>query len=193
MGLLEELEQIWHEVGDVKTIEALRPGLSEAEVRARTAHLPAPLPPEAVIWFGWHDGGEAGQGYGPRIGSSHMEFFTLEHALKQYAFLCDFAKELAVEFDGSLADAGWDPSWFPLFQSMSGAVGGIDCSVSTGRDAPIRVVAPSDGDKDTIDAASLSDVVCGWIDMYRTGTAQWRDGQWHQDFATTPRSMWDLW
>lgn len=197
LTLLRDLEQIWREVGDVKTLSALRPGLSEEEVRARTAHLPAPLPPEAVVWFGWHDGGEAGQGYGPRIGSSHMEFLTLGKALRQYAWLCDFAADFAAEYGDredrpSLADAGWDPRWFPLFQSMSGSVAGIDCSVND-EAAPIRVVAPSDLDKSAIDAPSLADVVAGWIEMYRTGAAQWRDGKWDQDFSRTPRRMWDLW
>jgi cell wall assembly regulator SMI1 len=197
LTLLRDLEQIWREVGDVRTLAALRPGLSEAEVRARTAHLPAPLPPEAVVWFGWHDGGEAGQGYGPRIGSSHMEFLTLEMALRQYAYQCDFAADFAAEYGDhedrpSLADAGWDPHWFPLFMSMSGSVAGIECSVND-EAAPIRVVAPSDTDKSAIDAPSLSDVVAGWIEMYRTGAAQWRDGKWDQDFSRTPRRMWNLW
>ena len=37
MGLLEEVEQIWREVGDVKTIEALRRDTSQASVRRPTS------------------------------------------------------------------------------------------------------------------------------------------------------------
>ncbi len=52
---LERLQRGFEDRGRAVTGQ-LRPGLDEAELRRRCAWFPAPLPPEIVALYGWHNG-----------------------------------------------------------------------------------------------------------------------------------------
>ena len=179
--LIGELEGVWVEVGDSATLDRLRPGLPPEVIRSTTAGLPLTLPDEAVAWFAWHDGGETDAGSGPPIGASFMEFFTLDWAINTYRWKAEFAAETAFRYTCTKAEAGWDPAWFPLFAGSNGTTAAIDCSVGPGQAAPIRMVGKGDEDPERIDFDSLSDLLAGWIRLYRVGAYEWCDGTWQVD------------
>ena len=119
-GLLRQLEEIWREAGDDATLAALQPGLTPAAFLTQGEEVGLTLPIELQTWFEWHDGGVPHPGYGPRIGASHLEFISLRGAVELYRFQCDFTRDLAAEYAQggiapTMAELGWDPSWFPIF------------------------------------------------------------------------------
>src|SRR4051812_43288504 len=57
--LLEAVRDRWQQDG-APTADALRPGLTDAEMDDLTAPLDLRLPPEARTLWGWHDGAELG-------------------------------------------------------------------------------------------------------------------------------------
>jgi cell wall assembly regulator SMI1 len=175
---MAELEGIWVAAGDSHTGSQLREGLTPDEIQRATEGLPLRLPDEAMAWFGWHDGGESPTGSGPPIGGSRIEFLTLEWACNTYRFYSDFAQKTATLYACTPAEAGWHPAWFPVVASSNGTIVSIDCSVQPGEPAPIRVVGKGDNDAEKVDFESLAELLQGWIDLYRNGVYQYRDGEW---------------
>jgi cell wall assembly regulator SMI1 len=171
--LLERLEGVWRrEGGDY--VEHLRPGLSPDAVAAQTDPLGLVLPRSAVIWFGWHDGTDRHSGIrGLAIGGSGYSFLTLADACHEYETRVLQAQQFAEMDEITPAQAGWDPSWFPLMQSTGGSTVGIDCSSVPGQPAPLRTVHKADSDPEGIDAPSLAAVVRFWLDLHAWGALRY--------------------
>lgn len=173
---------------DTQLIEMLEPGLQEEVIRSMTSPLGLSLPPAAVTWFSWHDGtrdrrftdgNTTGQGRG--VGASPMRFMSLTEAVHHYKCLVSVAERIAREMGCTPGLAGWDRSWFPLFDSQAGSVAGIDCSEGPSMGA-IRVVHKADENPEGIDAESLVQVVGWWLRLLAEGDYRWDGTRWFDTY-----------
>ena len=98
--LIQALERIrvWSERNNPAVARALRPGLSEAEIDARTKDLPFRLPREVYWLYGWRNG----TGLAPGAFFLYHQWPSLEDAMAEYKSLLDLG-------------LGWNRVWFPLF------------------------------------------------------------------------------
>jgi cell wall assembly regulator SMI1 len=171
--LLERLEDVWRREGD-GWVDHLRPGLADDEILELTEPLGLALPRAARIWYGWHDGTDRVSGIrGHRIGGSGYSFLALSDAVLDYRESVDLAHRYAVIEEITPAQAGWDPTWFPLMQDTGGSTVGIDCSTPPETAAPLRQVHKADEDPEKVDAPSLAAVVRFWLDLHAWGALRY--------------------
>lgn len=181
-ALLLELETRWLSQ-DPELVAGWGPGVPASEVTAVLSSLGLATPPEVVTWFGWHNGTVTWEPEGgrrrpwPFVGASTWGAPDLKTCLHGYQTLTSRSASIAGEIGCSQAEAGWDPSWFPVSFAGDGRSAGIDCSVS-GTGSPIRVVGKADENPERIDAPSLAQVVRWWLDLYESGGYSWDGHAW---------------
>jgi cell wall assembly regulator SMI1 len=180
---LEALERAWQDGGDSATSELAGPGLDPSHIRAAVADLPLTMHADAVTWFGWHTSRQVS---GPRIGGAVMNFIDLEHALELYDFYTGIAQEFAADLGSSMAEAGWDPSWFPLAQTDGGDTLALDCSAAPDGPAPLRIRHHILLGTESIVVDSLLTLVRDWTESYRNGAYTWNGTRWAEDVDHIP-------
>jgi cell wall assembly regulator SMI1 len=170
LDLLETLKQRWEDNG-APIVGALSPGLPDNEIDARTQELGLSLPDEARLWWGWHDGVPPDAGEARWMGG--YEYLQLEEAVRLHRYWSDLAREMAdLAMTPELADVAswWDPSWFPITQTVSGAALVCDCSVERPEPSPIRLIDwefPETFAKPIV--PSFGKLVAGWIEQLDVG------------------------
>lgn len=185
---LARLETAWTLAGDRETSRLLAPGISPQEMGAATAHLQLELHEDVIAWFSWHNG-EAAFPRPAVMGPALMVATSIELAVEMYGVHLGYAREGAEWSGGSLAEAGWDPHWFPVFKDLAGTVCAVDCSVEEGQAAPVRMVFKADEDPSHIDAPGLLWVVERWIWAIESGVSRYINGQWETDRSRVPDDL----
>jgi cell wall assembly regulator SMI1 len=179
--LLETLKQRWEDNG-ASIVEALRPGLPDNEIDACTQEMGLSLPDEARLWWRWHDGVPPGAGDARWMGV--CEYLQLAEAVRLHRYWSDLARDMAeVAMTPEQADASywWDPNWFPITQTVSGAALVCDCSVERQAPTPIRLIDWEFPEAfATPVVASFGELVAGWIEQLDVGAWSFDQerGQW---------------
>jgi cell wall assembly regulator SMI1 len=187
--LLAQLEQAWDDAGDHETVARLAPGLEHDQILDAVFALPLTLHPDAITWFGWHNGPGPGETSAP-IGASWMQLLSMKDAVALYYHRADTAAGIAMDEGITKAYAGWDPQWFPVAKAIDATTLAIDCSAPADTPAPVRsIYGLVDEDPEPVDFASLADLVQLWLEMYRTGVYTFVDGKWLTDEDRVPTTM----
>lgn len=153
-------------------IEGLRPGLSEAEVRARLAEIGVDPPSDIITLFGWHDGYESppdSEWHG-RICAAYT-LLTLDEA-------CQLHVENQEPLELAAAYTGEATEWFTVFATDAGFL-----VINYGDDPETRGrVAMSDsGDIEPAPdrrPASLADTIELWTSYFGSGQWRWDGESW---------------
>ena len=193
LDLLHELEKRWRRQ-QAPVLDCLRPGLSVGELDGLMAPVGLRLPAEAHVWWGWHDGADAGPGTLARdrqIGGPGFQFLPLAEAIEQYERNRRIAEAVADRMPESPADLAdpwrwWDPGGFPITVSAAGAVVMCDTTVPQGAVAPIR--ARLAGEPATAGARSFGEMVNWWIEAL--DSAAWRFDTHTLVIGTTTTTAW---
>ncbi|MBI4941116.1 MAG: hypothetical protein HY830_10250 [Actinobacteria bacterium] len=157
IDLLPQLEAEWAARG-VAAAKSLRPGLDPRTVSRRLADRGLVAPAELIDWFGWHDGVSDPEA---RAVSPTLSIMDLDE--------CIAARD--VRLPALLASQPDDVRWLPLLGDGSGNVLVVDCgALSSTRGSVTMMYRELDVPDADRHAASLSDPVIWWIEMYRTGT-----------------------
>ena len=178
--LLEELEDRWRAVR-LPVLDTLRPGLSREQMDAVVGPLGLELPPEAQVWWGWHDGAaEARVLARERFVKPGVEFLSLSELADWYTSSRAFLDEDLEEG----ADYLWPANYFCLLRQDSGNVT-FDCTDSGSRYSPLYFndfydTVP-ERDYVTPVARSVGEMVTWWIEA-------WDDGAWGHD----PETGWTI-
>jgi cell wall assembly regulator SMI1 len=175
---LNRLEAAWR-MQKAPISRNLRPGLSAAELQRRSRDLQLEFPPEASLWWQWHDG-TSGEplDWLTRVIGPGIECFTFDNAVREYQSWLGMADDLAAE-NGCDPSEFWDRHWFPIANTCGTLA--IDCTSPEAVRTPVLVVEwGADEDSAHPKATSLGAVVALWATALEQGwwtydpdTASW--------------------
>lgn len=153
----------------------MRPGRSDADVRAAVASFGLAPPTELIDWFGQFDGPDDDAFQRADEQASALELFpgvrplTLDQA-------CELATELraAAEDLGEDAEQFWRPNWFPIMVGP-GSIFAVDCGPGAGaEEAQVWRSLSHPGPSETGRVAgTLSEFLHRWIGELQAGSAYW--------------------
>jgi hypothetical protein len=159
-GLLEALAERWRSQR-MSIIDALRPGLSDAAMDELTRPLGLKLPHEARVWWGWHDGADAGSPFTSYLGPLRV-FSPLAAAVRATAQTRETMQDSAGDLDEE-----WRASWLML--GAGGETTVIDCAVSDDAPVPTRYYRFDDPAAGNGGVPSLGTLVRLYIDAFDRG------------------------
>lgn len=191
--LLAALERRWRDQGWA-AVAWLRPGLSDEELDAATTPLGLKLPPEARLWWSWHDGVALPDDVTRDqlvFGGPGFVYLSLSAAVRRYEMMRDIAKTLVESDPNAMTqDELWHPQWFPVTVAAYGAVVACDCGDPGAERTPIRPVDWASQLAGPIKARSFGEMVTWWLDAIDQG-AWWyepAEERWNRDYtALDPR------
>jgi hypothetical protein len=176
--LLLDLERRWRQFG-MPVDDLLRPGRDRSEIVDLLAAEFGTAPPELVDWFNWHDG--PGEQWWKTPAPLPGMLISLEVARRQRADTLD-AQEFSPDPDYPVPQ--WHRTWLPLLDYGVGAKTAYDVS-----NAALLLVDYWDPEFTTTVASRFTDAVGVWLRALDTGLYEWRDGDWHYDFAALPLDL----
>lgn len=160
--LLAQFERRLVERG-IEQLDAVAPGLADAEMDALMETTALRLPAEARVWWGWRNGSVA------EVAPTYY-LITLTTAIDEYRKRREMALQLANDPStaAELQDASiwWNRRWLPLLETGGRQWPAIDCGVPDGAPSPVREIdweRVPEKDYATPTAPSLGELVSGWI------------------------------
>jgi cell wall assembly regulator SMI1 len=182
--ILCELERRWRAQG-APLLPLLRRGLDDEEIDAVTARVGIRLPREPRIWWGWHDGTEAGQrSLEERYQGPGLPLLTLAESVVVYQQQSELAGWAGSAEQAEEPSRWWHPQWFPVTEATAGGVVAVDCGVGLREPCPIRMVSWGTNEESDVPVArSFGEMVTWWIEAFDTGA-------WSYD-ATRERWQYD--
>jgi cell wall assembly regulator SMI1 len=135
---LDRLEAGWR-MQKAPISRNLRPGLSATELQQRGRDLQLGFPPEACLWWQWHDGtsGEP-MDWLTRVIGPGIECLTFNGATRHYKSRLGIADDLAASIGCDPANF-WDRNWFPIATRSFGVLA-VDCASPGAARTPVLVV-----------------------------------------------------
>jgi cell wall assembly regulator SMI1 len=171
VSLTSDLDHIleWHHRHNTPVARFIRPGLSEADILARTSRLPFQLPREFVDLYRWRDG--AG-GSGP---AASLSFFEFHQFLPFDAALSNFQASYPImQQFYELAD------WVMVFQDAAGDGYGVLGGPAPAEAAPVTYLFEGEGVQVVFD--SLSRMIATVAAAFDEGVFTWSRGELHCDY-----------
>ena len=169
--LLSELEQRLRD-GGAGVVDALNPGLTDAQIDELLLPAGIDLPDEARVWWRWQNGTRRGA----RAATLGLrDLLDLETVVDVYEH-ARFRDVRGRGLDGLLGGLGWTPRlWF-------------DCSGA--RHERVPVFAQSDIEDPRVVLGSMGDLVTAWLHLIDAGV--WRidaDGSMDVDYERAPEHL----
>jgi len=179
--LLHRLEERWVAEG-AGIAAALRPPVTEEQLRQAEAEIGARLPEEVRVWFGWHDGVDESAGV-----QTSLPF------LRELVSL-DLALDLRWEFlsDAPRPEYTYRSAWLPFASAGPSNAFVVDCSGGTAALTPIHIVDFwTDEPWDIIRTPSLTAVVEMWWQLTEQGIYRWNPqaGGWENNDRQIPEEF----
>jgi hypothetical protein len=159
---LEELRNRWEQQG-LGIVDALRPGLTDAEMDELTRPLGFTLPREARVWWGWHDGAQPDDQDRIEMLGPGRQFLSLRDSVEHSRMYRD-TLWAGAERDNSL---NWQLTWLPISANVTPTV--IECGGPF--DAPVRcrTYELEQPDMGMVGVKSLGTLVAMYIAAYDSG------------------------
>lgn len=158
--LLEELAARWR-AQRLPIIEALRPGLGDAQMDELTESLGLTLPREARTWWGWHDGATSDGHGSSNLGPGRL-FSPLADAVRATAE----TRETMRGKNGEL-DPVWRYSWLRMASGGERTI--IECGVGFEEPVPARYYRPEEPETGARGVPSIGTLVSLYIDAFDRG------------------------
>ena len=183
--LLNRLEQTWVEQ-HAPLASHLRPGLTDTQMDDITAPLGVLLPPEARLWWGWHDGVDAPGPYRLWATGAGQYLLSLQESVAEALFQRSLQDALTDPNSTAPTVDLWRLTRVPAIDSMSGSLIAID----TADRGPLSPVYWKDRDGNSSRppvVPSLGTMISWWIDALEDGLGYDRTtGQWRSEFDGVP-------